>query len=100
LFIAKKKYGYHQYSTAYTEKSSEETYCAPNSNKKQNFNRRHIKKIPNDKSQITNKFQMPTPNDQNDFIGDLEFRPLKFIWYLVLGFWCLSIIHSAGLRWG
>jgi hypothetical protein len=47
---------------------------------------------------------MPTPNDQNDFIWDLEFRPLKFIWYLAClreaatakaGAWLLVLIHYS-----
>jgi hypothetical protein len=42
-------------------------------------------KIPNDKSQIPNKFQFPNLNDRNDFVWKLVHWSLFVIWCLVFG---------------
>ena len=46
--------------------------------------------IPNSKIQIPNKFEIPIPNDQKDFVWNLNLGPLGIVWDLVLGVWYLE----------
>jgi hypothetical protein len=51
----------------------------------------------NPKLQIPNNPQAPILNDQNDFVWDLGFWKLGFIWDLVLVIWSFHPFDKSGL---